>query len=217
MPKVKPKRSVPSIDMTAMVDVAFLLLTFFILTTKFKAEEKAVVDLPSSIQSVELPATNVFIIKVAKDGKIFLSTADKHTRVRMLERVAEDFDIQYTEAGMNYFANSSEFGVPFNELSSWLSMPNAEEMKHYPQKGIPVDKRRGRLNELREWIQAARRSNSKLVFAIKGDRDVEYEEMEEVIWTLQDVNINRFNIVTNLEGDPGAKASADHGGGEGEH
>ena len=39
MPKHKPKRSAPSIDMTAMCDVAFLLLTFFMLTAKAKPQE----------------------------------------------------------------------------------------------------------------------------------------------------------------------------------
>lgn len=83
-------------------------------------------------------------------------------------------------------------------------------MKDYPYRGIPIDKRRGHTNELKEWINAARRTNQDLRFAIKGDRETSYEKMDEVIFTLQDVKINRFNLITGLEADPnGPKAAAE--------
>ena len=209
----KTKKKSTKVDMTAMVDVAFLLLTFFILTAKFRAEEKVVVDTPSSVSTVKLPASEIFLITVAEDGRIFIGVGDIPTRVRMLDRIAESYNIQVSDAGKAFFQNTPDFGVPFNELASWLGQPSSEQMKKYPHQGIPVDKRRGRLNELREWIQAGRRSNPNLRFAIKGDRDVLYEYMDKVIYTLQDVKINRFNLVTDMEADPNAKA--DGGGGEG--
>ncbi|MEM7036998.1 MAG: biopolymer transporter ExbD [Bacteroidota bacterium] len=217
MPKVKPKRHVPTVDMTAMVDVAFLLLTFFILTAKFRAEEKQPVDTPSaeSISKQEIKEHEMFLIKVGQDGRIFVGLGDIPTRLKMLDRLSSSFNLQISEQGRAFFQNTQEFGVPINELPSWLNQPNTEAMKNYPHNGIPVDKRRGRLNELREYIQAARRANLNLKFAIKGDRDVVYEHMDKVIYTLQDVKINRFNLITKLEGDPNAKAAAG-GGGEGE-
>ena len=55
MGKVKVKRSSTSIDMTPMVDLAFLLVTFFMLTTKFAPEEPMAVDMPSSVSEIKLP------------------------------------------------------------------------------------------------------------------------------------------------------------------
>jgi biopolymer transport protein ExbD len=201
MPRVKPKRKNPTIDMTAMVDVAFLLLTFFILTTKFKAQDKIIVDTPTSISEIKIPATNLFTITVDKDGLTAIGVSTE-TRQGMLEKIAENYSLDISPAGMVFFINTPSFGVPMSEIPTWLNEPNPEKMKDYPYHGIPIDTRRGKTNELKEWINAARRTNQQLRFAIKGDRETLYEKMDKVIFTLQDVNINRFNLITGLEADP---------------
>jgi biopolymer transport protein ExbD len=214
MPKVKPKRKNPSIDMTAMVDVAFLLLTFFILTTKFKAQDKVVVDTPTSISDIKISPTNLFTITVDKTGLVVVGVSQE-TRQGMLEKMDENFGLNISPAGMVYFINTPSFGVPLSEMPAWLNNPDVEKMKDFEFKGIPIDTRRGKTNELKEWINAARRTNQSLRFAIKGDRDANYENIEEVISTLQDVRINRFNLITGLEADPnGPKASAEKPEGE---
>lgn len=210
MPKVKPKRKNPSIDMTAMVDVAFLLLTFFILTTKFRAEDRVVVDTPTSISEVKIPTTDLFVITVDKSGLVAVGVSQE-TRLAMLESVASTYSLAISEAGKNFFVNTPSFAVPIQELPTWLNQPNQDKMKEYPFRGIPVDNRRGQLNELKEWINAARRGSPNLQnlrFAIKGDRDVSYEKMADVIETLQDVKINRFNLITGLEADPNGPATS---------
>ncbi len=215
MPKVKPKRKNPSIDMTAMVDVAFLLLTFFILTTKFKAQDRVVVDTPTSISEISIPTTDLFMITVDKEGLVVVGVSQE-TRQGMLEKVTETYGIAVPPAGMQFFINTPSFGVPVNELQGWLSETNQEKLKDYPYRGIPIDTRPGKINELKEWINAARRTNPRLRFAIKGDRDALYEKMDEVISTLQDVKINKFNLITGLEADPnGPKAG--QGGAAAEH
>jgi biopolymer transport protein ExbD len=214
MPKVKPKRKNPSIDMTAMVDIAFLLLTFFILTTKFKAEDKVVVDTPTSISEIKISPVNLFTITVDKTGLVVVGVSPE-TRQGMLEKIIENYSLNISPAGMTFFVNTPSFGVPLAELPTWLNSPEPDKMKDYPYHGIPIDTRRGHTNELKEWINAARRTNQQLRFAIKGDRDALYENVDKVIFTLQDVKINRFNLITGLEADPnGPKASAEEPKGE---
>jgi len=72
MPKIKKARIPVKIDMTPMVDVAFLLLTFFMLTTQFRPPEEVQIVLPSSHSAFKLPESNVMLITISKDGRLFL-------------------------------------------------------------------------------------------------------------------------------------------------
>ncbi len=72
MPKHKKVRMSVRMDMTPMVDVAFLLLTFFMLTTQFKPAEEVQIVLPSSHSDFKLPDANVMTLTISKDGRIFL-------------------------------------------------------------------------------------------------------------------------------------------------
>ena len=68
----KMKRRGPSLDMTAMVDVAFLLLTFFMLTAQFREPEPIPIVLPSSNTQIKLPVSNILMITVSEDARIFV-------------------------------------------------------------------------------------------------------------------------------------------------
>ena len=72
MPKIKKARVSVKVDMTPMVDVAFLLLTFFMLTTQFRPPEEVQISLPSSHSSFKLPESNVMLITLSKDNRILL-------------------------------------------------------------------------------------------------------------------------------------------------
>lgn len=207
MGKVKPKRSAPSVDMTAMVDVAFLLLTFFILTTQFKAEEKVTVDTPSSTGNIEINPSEIYMITVSDEGKVFFSIPVQQDRENALNRIRSRFgNFGVTEEGLKYWINQTSFGVPINQMEAWLALP-INQRKDYEHPGIPV---LGKTNELKEWVSAARRISPGRPFAIKADGNTEYEVMEKVISTLQDVKVNKFNLVTNLEKEEGGA----EGGGE---
>jgi biopolymer transport protein ExbD len=79
------KKSHPSviIDMTPMVDVCMLLLTFFMLTTKFRPPNEAEIILPSSHSAFELPQSNVMTITLTKDNKMFLGFENQRDRVNV--------------------------------------------------------------------------------------------------------------------------------------
>ena len=83
MPKFKPKRTGIRIDMTPLVDVAFLLLTFFMLTTQFKPQEEVTIVLPSSHSEFKLPESDVMTINIAQDGRLFLGLDSQIMRRRL--------------------------------------------------------------------------------------------------------------------------------------
>jgi biopolymer transport protein ExbD len=83
MPKIKKARISVKIDMTPMVDVAFLLLTFFMLTTQFRPPEEVQITLPSSHSAFKLPESNVMLITISKDGRIFLGFDSPKLMARM--------------------------------------------------------------------------------------------------------------------------------------
>ncbi len=68
----KKRRAAIRIDMTPMVDIAFLLLIFYMATTQFKPPEAKAIDLPPSHSQIELPAKNVITITVTRADSIFV-------------------------------------------------------------------------------------------------------------------------------------------------
>lgn len=72
MPRIKKKRVSIRIDMTPLVDVAFLLLTFFMLTTQFKPPEEVEIIFPSSHSEIKLPESNTMLVYISKDAKLFM-------------------------------------------------------------------------------------------------------------------------------------------------
>ena len=80
MPKVKKHRTNVAIDMTPLVDVAFLLLTFFMLTTKFKPQEEVQVNLPASHSRAKMPGTDAMTLLFSPDGKLFLGLDSQQLR-----------------------------------------------------------------------------------------------------------------------------------------
>ena len=84
MPKLKMPKSSPSLDMTPMVDLAFLLVTFFMLTAQFRPEEAVAVDTPSSMSQSPIPMQNMMTILVDSTGKVFWDMTDKGMRTAVL-------------------------------------------------------------------------------------------------------------------------------------
>ena len=198
MAKVKMSKKATSIDMTAMCDVAFLLLTFFILTATAKVPEPLPVDTPSSTVQTKLPETGLVTITVGKsEGKdqVFFGMKDRAIRSGALDYMAQKYKDQ--------FALVDEFGVPVEGLKQLLAMKGSDRSKKGVQPGIPCDSLN---NQLQEWIQFARTANidqgatKELQFAIKGDAKEKYPQIKRVMDILQDQKINSFNLVTGLRG-----------------
>lgn len=196
MPKVKIPRKNISLDMTAMCDMAFLLLTFFMLATKFKAPETVVIDMPSSRSEIKIPGKDMMVVSIANDGKVFFGIDGQHYRKELLSQMAQKYNLKFTEEDKEKFSLMENFGIPLYSLKGYLNL-SKEDRSKITQLGIPADSAN---NELKDWVSIARAVNSNLMFAIKGDREANNKVVNNVIGILQDQNINKFNLITTLEG-----------------
>ena len=196
---IKMSKKAASIDMTAMCDVAFLLLTFFILTATAKIPEALPVDTPASTVQSKLPDTDLATITVGK-GKVFFDLKGREVRKRTLELMGQKYGVAFTEEESSKFALMEGIGVPISNLKQLIGMKTAERSKEGLQPGIPKDSLD---NQLKEWVYNARIANievddKELQFAIKGDAKEEYPAILKVMNILQDQKINSFNLVTGL-------------------
>jgi biopolymer transport protein ExbD len=209
MPKVKVKRQNPVMDMTAMCDVAFLLLTFFILTTKFRPNEPVQVDIPASTAQIPIPEKDILMISVGNDGRIFFGVDDQNTRAAILDEVSKRYNFQVTGEMQKTFKLLDQFGVPLEQLGSFLSM-SPEKIGTYRQAGLPVNPKAvvagmprfpddvdTARNHLAELIVLGRSLNNNLRIAVKADKGADYKNIDDVIETLRKTNSNRFNLITS--------------------
>lgn len=196
---VKPKKHPPVTDMTAMTDVAFLLLTFFIMTATFKSTEAVEITTPSSISAIKVPDENIMIISIGKDGKVYFGVDAAATRVGMLDNIASAKGISFTDQEKKKFSNQASFGFPINRLKGWLNL-SQEQMKEVKQPGIQVDSTG--ISELADWVYAARKANPDLRIALKGDNVSKFPIFKDVLANLQSQNINKFNLITGSEEPP---------------
>src|SRR5690349_23165976 len=150
MPKHKLPRKSTAVDMTAMCDVAFLLLSFFILTTKFKPSEALAVVTPNSVASKVAPQDNVVLITIDKDGKVFFSMSEDAPRREVIENINKTKNLGLSEAEMQSFERAQFVGVPFGKLKGFLNLPQEAQIKQ--TEGIPVLDSTD--NQLTVWMAA---------------------------------------------------------------
>lgn len=204
MPKVKVPRKSTSVDMTAMCDVAFLLLSFFILTTKFKPPDTLQVTTPKSVSTKAVEAKNVVLITLDKEGKVYFSVSDENgpEKAEVIDAVNEMKALNLTDQEKAAFKRTASFvGVPFSQLKSYLQL-TPEQLKNFKATtGIPVDTAN---NEMEVWIRAAAGAfqGKKMNLLVKGDNDAKYPAFKGVIDALKKNEIFKFSMITDPEGVP---------------
>ena len=200
MPRIKVKRTSTVTDMTAMCDVAALLLTFFILTATARQPEPLAVSTPSSTYEFKVPAENNAILTIGQN-KVFFEVAGQKVRARTLELMGEQYKITFTPEEVNRFSVIATFGVPVASLKQFINMPGGDRMNPGVQNGIPSDSTD---NQLNAWVLNARKAtkelnNADMRISIKGDAKEEYPVVKKVIDILQKQKMNKFLLVTNAE------------------
>jgi biopolymer transport protein ExbD len=189
--------------MTAMCDVAFLLLTFFILTATAKIPEPMPVDTPNSTVQTKLPETDLAVMTVGK-GKVFFDIKGRDVRERTLELMGQKYNVAFTDEEKAKFALMEGIGVPINNLKQIIALKSSDRNKENLQPGIPKDSLD---NQLAQWVQNARtanielHNNKEIAIAIKGDAKEEYLAIRKIMDILQDQKINSFFLVTGLRGE----------------
>ncbi len=203
MPKVKMPRKSTHVDMTAMCDVAFLLLTFFILATKIKPNEPVEVRTPASTSTTPIP-DDFMLLTLSKDGRVFFSIDNLNARENIIRYINDSKNLGLTPANIQSFKEAGSIGVPFNQLRSYLNLPVADRAKFDKQApGIPTDTTGNfETNELAYWVRATRINHPELRIAIKADGEAAYPHTKKVIGTLGKLKIFRFNFITESKSVP---------------
>jgi biopolymer transport protein ExbD len=202
MPKVKVPRKSTSVDMTAMCDVAFLLLSFFILTTKFKSADAVEVVTPTSVSTKPAEDKNVVMITMDKDGKAYFGIGDNNEpeKETIIDAIDQQKQLNLTDKEKKAFVKGGSVGVPFSMLKSYLNL-NEEQIKNYKAPGIPLDSAN---NELTLWMAAANTAytGSRMTLLVKGDNSAKYPTFKGVIDAFKKNEIFKFAMVTDPEGIP---------------
>ncbi len=217
MAEVSSSKGSPSLDMTPMVDLAFLLVTFFMLTATSRVSEPVVVDTPSSTADKLLPK-NVVLISIDQAGKPFYNINNGDVRKKTLQKMAQQYKIEFTQQEIETFSGMTSIGVPMASLKKYINMEDADRVKA-KSPGIPYDSLH---NELGDWIrfgqiEAARQAKAEreraetlgrefkyepLRFAIKADAKTNYIAVKDIIKVFTDMEIYSFNLITDLEEGP---------------
>jgi len=201
MPKIKLPTKSPHIDMTPMVDLFSVVLTFLMLTTTMRQPEPAVVDTPSSISEKPTPDFNMMTLLISKDDKVFLNVDNggdtlSKFRSKILIEMGKQYNVEFTPVELREFEkNPSSIGVPMNKMKEFLDAKDAAAKKVF-QTGIPLDSLD---NQLASWILYCRQVNPQVNACLKGDAKTGFPVVKKVLDILQDKNVNRFDLITNLE------------------
>ena len=200
MPRVKVARKGTNVDMTAMCDVAFLLLSFFILCAKFKPAEALAVTTPTSVSSTIAKEDNVVQITIDSAAKVYLTVSDRNVSEKqsIIDEINTSKSLNLTDAEKKNFVNqpASYIGVPFSQLKSFLDRTPAE-LKGVKLDGIPTHDSTN--NELIDWIRAAVGAfqGSKMNLLVKGDNASKYPAFQGVIIAFKKNDQLKFQMVTD--------------------
>lgn len=206
MPKVKIPRKSTAIDMTAMCDVAFLLLTFFILTTKFRASEVVQIDIPPSSAQIPIPDKGIMLFQIGPDGRIFFGLDDQPTRLALLDKLSAQYQFPLSDKQKDAFRTLETWGMDIKQLPAFLDM-DANARAHFAQPGLKIDTTGGA--QIEDLILFSRQiydlspdrkdKSDRLRIAIKGDKTTQYKAFDKLIESLQNKKVNKFNIITSAK------------------
>ncbi|MFA9289906.1 MAG: ExbD/TolR family protein [Solirubrobacteraceae bacterium] len=196
----KIRRKSTFIDMTPFVDVAFLILTFFILVTKFKPDEIVTIQTPSSVSSEVIKNDkDAIVVMFDKTGKVYFQVAEN------IRKVAIESILSSTDSALKKeFIKTGIIATPISQIANYYATPEKE--RNSIATGIPVDSLNNELSLLIKSMHANNKGKEK--FYIKGDNAAKYPAFKNIIKSLKENNIYEFNLITTTEQIPSGSALA---------
>jgi biopolymer transport protein ExbD len=199
MRRARLPRKSTAVDMTAMCDVAFLLLSFFILVARYKPAQDLNVITPSSVSSTPQPEKDVVLITIDKDAKVYFSVSDLNVSEKkaIISAINTAKGLHLTDAEMKHFYTNpaAYIGVPFGYLKGLLDK-DAEQLKKVKMQGIPCKDSTD--NELTDWVRVAVDAfqGKTMHLMVKGDQAAKYPSFQGVIIALKKNEQLKFQLVT---------------------
>lgn len=198
MARVKPKRHNIRVDMTAMTDVSFLLLTFFILTAQFAVPDVETITTPSSISEKLLPDASLMTVLSTTDGRFYFTPVENGTeRMQLLDNMGKKYGMQFTNQEKVAFTKVQAIGVPMSQLKSYLNLSDEDQKAFKSKTGIPMDSTD---KQLIDWVQQSLAVNPDYKLAIKGDTQTKYPKVKALFEGLRDIDFLKFWLITSQEG-----------------
>lgn len=197
-PKIARKSTL--VDMTAMCDVAFLILTFFILTTKPKPSEAVPIQTPKSVETKFVSDKDLVMISLNSEGRVYLSVgdnaADRAKKKAMLEDINTRNNLGLTPNEINVLTKQSFIGVPMSQLKQQANLP-PDQINSKVLPGIPAQDTTN--NQMVEWIRAAVKAyqGTHMDLVIKGDNVAKYPVFKNILTAFKKNDQFKFQMVTN--------------------
>lgn len=201
MAKIKIKKADVWIDMTPMSDVMVLLLTFFMLTSTFVKNEPVKVNQPMSVSEIKIPEKGVLNIVVDKTGKVFMSMDNQNDMLTVIQDMDNKFDLQLNAQQMKKFQTDPMWGMSLENLKAYLNLPTDKmtEAMTGKEAGIPLDSINNGKSQFQEWATSVVENTEDIKIAIKADSDTPYANIKKVMSELQDMDQNRYYLITSLK------------------
>jgi len=202
MARPRIKRQAGAVDMTAMCDVSFLLLNFFVMTSTAIVPDPVDIKIPTSTYEIKVPDTDLSVLTLSKEGQVFFETIGQDIKVATLEKMGEQYNIEFTPEEKKRFSVISGFGVPIQNLKQYIALDTEGRKKSGLDVGIPTDSTN---NQLSSWLLNSRKAvaelhSTSMRVSIKGDEGQPYPQFKKIVDILQDQKINKFSLVTTSEG-----------------
>ena len=212
MGRFKIKKADLFIDMTPMSDVMLLLLTFFLMAGTFAKPEPVQVQTPKSVSEVQIPSSDIMTIYLSAPAKnnpnavpdIYINL-DNAPIVNKLANQIKQLPMcgNIKKADIESFKETQSIKVTIGEMVEGRgAQEDATTDSQFKQIIKAV---RGIYNDINKNMSPNAKGETKervLRIAIKSSKDTPYSTIKLVMNSLQDIQENRYNLLTELKSRP---------------